>query len=252
MFTSFLTFNIFAALEQFDILYLISGSSLVTNSMVFLVFVLFIVVVCSLMLGTQYFVIPTAWTIIFQLIYDFVLGLVYANASVMAQVYFPLIATVFFLLVGLNLSGMLPFSFTVTSHLIVTFALASFLFIGIIVRGLIIHKLRFLGLFLPSGAPLLIVPLLVIVEFVSYIARVFSLAIRLFANMMSGHTLLKILAGFGWTLATKASIWIFIAIFPIIIVFLVTILEVGIAVLQAYVFVVLICIYFNDLFNVGH
>jgi ATP synthase subunit 6 len=111
--------------------------------------------------------------------------------------FFPFIFFLFSFLVLSNLIGMVPYSFTITSHLFVTFSLALTLFIGINIIAIKIHKLHFFGFFLPSGVSITLAPLLVPIELVSYVARVFSLAIRLFANMMSGHTLLKIIAGFA-------------------------------------------------------
>lgn len=111
--------------------------------------------------------------------------------------YFPLILFLFYFLIIANLIGMIPYSFTVTSHIFSTFALASFLLIGVTITGLYLHKLKFLGLFLPSGAPLILAPLFVGLELMSYIIRVISLSVRLFANLMAGHTLLKIIAGFA-------------------------------------------------------
>jgi ATP synthase subunit 6 len=111
--------------------------------------------------------------------------------------YFPLIFTTFMLILGCNVLGMIPYSFTVTSHLIITFTTALAIFVGMNIIGILKHKKHFLSLFFPPGAPVALAPLLVIIEFVSYIFRVVSLSVRLFANLMSGHTLLKILASFS-------------------------------------------------------
>lgn len=142
---------------------------------------------------------------------------------------------------------MIPYSFTVTSHIVVTFTLSLSIFIGVTLIGLKIHGLHFFSFFVPQGAPKLLLPLLVVIEAISYTARAFSLAIRLFANMMSGHTLLKIIASFGWTLITMGGIALpLLSVIPIALILAITGLEIGIAFLQAYVFTILTCIYLND------
>jgi len=141
---------------------------------------------------------------------------------------------------------MIPYSFTVTSHIIVTFGLALGIFIGINVIGFSYHGLHFFSLFLPQGAPLALSPFLVLIELISYVFRVISLAVRLFANMMSGHALLKIISGFVWTMMSMGGLMIIVSLLPLAIIFALTGLELAIAFLQAYVFTLLVCIYLND------
>lgn len=141
---------------------------------------------------------------------------------------------------------MLPYLFTITSHLILTLSLSFAFFFGINIVGIRKFGFNFFGLFLPTGAPLIIAPFLIIIEIISYIARLFSLAIRLFANMMSGHTLLNILAGFGWVIISLGGLISLTFFIPTVIVFIVTGLELIISALQAYVFTVLVCIYLMD------
>ncbi len=148
-----------------------------------------------------------------------------------------------FLLIA-NLLSMVPYSFALTSHLIVTLLFSFLAFAGALSLGFQVHGLKFFGLFLPAGAPFFLAPFLITVEAISYTARLFSLAIRLFANIMSGHTLLKILASFAWILF--AVLLSGVAIIPILIVFVVTALEIVIAMLQAYVFSILASIYSNE------
>jgi ATP synthase subunit 6 len=155
----------------------------------------------------------------------------------------------FLLLLTLNLLGMIPYSFTVTSHFIVTFTLSLSLFIGLNFVGLHYQGLNLIKLFMPEGAPKALLPLLFVIELISYAARVFSLAIRLFANLMSGHTLLKILAGFAWTMFLAGGFAALGSLFPFAIIFLVTGLELAIGALQAYVFCMLICLYYNDVIH---
>ena len=156
----------------------------------------------------------------------------------------------FLLIFVSNLLGMIPYSITVTSHFIFTFYFAFSFFIGINLIGVLYHKEKYFVLFLPDGVPVVIIPFLILIEYVSYFSRVLSLSIRLFANMMSGHILMKILIGFVWTMFSIGYIWLFIAFFPFLIVFCVTGLEFAIAFLQAYVFIVLLSIYLNDVINI--
>lgn len=185
------------------------------------------------------------WQSIMELFYHIIFGVVYENAGSKALRFFPLIFTTFIIILTCNVLGMIPYSFTVTSHLIVTFSAALAIFTGINILGISLHRKHFLSLFFPPGAPIALAPLLVLIEFVSYVFRVLSLSIRLFANLMSGHTLLKILASFSWGVV---SLW-GIFLLPVTIIFIVTGLEMAIAFLQAYIFCVLLCIYLNDAFN---
>lgn len=185
------------------------------------------------------------WQTLLEAIYGVILDVVNENAGPKGLKHFPLIFTTFMLILVCNFLGMIPYSFTVTSHLIVTFSMALAIFIGINILGILKNGRHFLSLFFPPGAPLALAPLLVFIELISYVFRVLSLSIRLFANLMSGHTLLKILSSFSWA---AVSFWgIFLV--PIVIIFLITGLELAIAALQAYIFSVLLCIYINDAFN---
>ena len=145
---------------------------------------------------------------------------------------------------------MIPFSFTVTSHITFTFGLALSIFVGINIIGIQTQGLNFFSLFLPKGVPLVIMPLLVTIELVSYIIKVFTLSIRLFANMTSGHTLLKIIASFAWTMFSAGGLLAFFHIVPLVLLFILIGLELGIAILQAYVFTLLTCIYLNDVLDI--
>lgn len=153
-----------------------------------------------------------------------------------------------FLLIS-NLVGMIPFSYTITSSLILTFFLSLSFFIAINIIGFFHNKSCFFKTFLPGGTPIFIAPLLILIEIVSYFSRVFSLSIRLFANMMSGHALLKILIGFSWNAFIAGAFWFILSFLPWLVVTVVIGLELAIAVLQSYVFTILICIYINDSVN---
>jgi F-type H+-transporting ATPase subunit a len=145
-----------------------------------------------------------------------------------------------------NMLGMVPYSFTVTSHIIVTFALAAVVFVGATVIGFIKHGTHYLKLFVPSGVPVVLLPLLVVIEVISYFTRPISLSVRLFANMMAGHTMLKVFAGFVVGMGILGG-WA-----PLAMMVALTGLEILVAFLQAYVFAVLTCIYLNDALNMHH
>jgi ATP synthase subunit 6 len=183
------------------------------------------------------------------LIYNFVFSLVKQQIGVKGYRYFPIVFTLFIFLLIANLIGMTLYSFTVTSHVTVAFTLSFAFFIGVVIIGVVTQKVGFLNTFVPSGAPGYLLPFLVIIEIISYFSRPFSLGIRLFANMMSGHTLLAILANFTFVISQKN---ILIAVLPFILIVAIIGLEAMIAALQAYVFTVLICIYLNDSIHGSH
>jgi F-type H+-transporting ATPase subunit a len=196
---------------------------------------------------------PSALQSFVEMLYEFVLHLLNEQISgpvFYKQRFFPLIFATFTFLLFSNLIGMVPYSFTVTSHFIFTLGLSFSLFLGITIVGFNIHGLHFLSLLRPAGVPLALAPVLVLLELISYCFRALSLGIRLFANMMAGHSLVKILSGFGWTMLSMGSLFGTIgALGPILIVFALTGLELGVAILQAYVFTILLCIYLNDAIN---
>lgn len=174
-----------------------------------------------------------------EMFYEFVVDMVDTNAGHGARAYVPFIFTLFMFILFANLFGLIPWSFTVTSHIIVTFALAMVVFIGVTIIGIVKHGFGFLRLFVPHGVPAVLLVLLVPIEILSYIIRPFTLSIRLFANMLAGHTMLVIFASFAAAIGflAIAPIGINIALFGI---------EFLVAVLQAYVFAVLTCLYLHD------
>ena len=192
---------------------------------------------------------PSRWQSLVEMIYQFVVGLVDEQIGAKGRKYFPLIFTLFLFLLSTNLIGMIPYSFTATSHLIVTFGLSLSLFIGITIVGFQTHGLHFFSFLLPKGAPLALAPFLVVLELISYAFRAVSLGVRLFANMMAGHTLVKILSGFSWTMLSVGPVLAVASIIPFAVVFALIGLEIGVACLQAYVFTILTCIYLNDAIN---
>ena len=191
-------------------------------------------------------IVPTKIQLLTELSYTFVSKMISDTAGSKAKPYFPFIFSLFMFVLFCNMLGMLPYSFTVTSHIIVTFALAAIIFIGVTIIGFINHGVGYLKLFIPSGVPVVLLPLIVIIEIISYLARPLSLSVRLFANMMAGHTMLKVFGGFVISLGIIGG-WL-----PLSFTVALIGLEVLIAFLQAYVFAILTCIYLNDALNLNH
>ena len=151
-----------------------------------------------------------------------------------------------------NLAGLLPFSFTVTSHLVVTFAFAAFIFLICVIIGIALHGFRFFGLFFPAGTPIYLAPILIPIEIISFLSRPITLSLRLFANMTAGHLLLKIFAGFVISLGVAGGIWAAVSVLPFAMTVAFFALELIVAVLQAYVFALLTSVYLNDSINLHH
>lgn len=210
-----------------------------TNSSLFMVIAVFITTVFLVggMIRSQ--MIPGRWQAMTELAYGFIANLLDETVGLKGQKYFPFIFTIFmFILMG-NLIGMIPYSFTFTSHIIVTFGLAMIAFGIATLIGFIRHGFKYFALFVPKGAPGYMLPLIVPIEILSYLSRPISLSIRLFANMMAGHTMLKVFAGFTILLGLYG-------VAPLAVIAILTAFEILVAVLQAYVFTILTCIYLND------
>jgi len=249
----------FSPLEQFEIISLIpiKLSTLfdisLTNSSLYLLigFVCFLFFFSSILHQTLY--VPNAWQTVLEDIYNFVVDLINQNCGIKGQIYFKFFFTLFIFLLTCNLIGMIPYSFTVTSHIVITLTLSIGIWIGVTIIGLARHGFHFFHLFVPSGAPAALLPALVAIELISYFIRAISLGVRLFANMMAGHTLLKIMAGFSFQIYAAAGTSMLLgligAAIPLIMVFIITGLEIGIACLQAYVFTILSIMYLNDSIN---
>ena len=213
-----------------------------TNSSMFMILAVLVVSIFLILSIKNKKIIPNRFQTISELLYEFIANMINDNIGNKGQKFFPFIFTLFtFILFG-NLLGMLPYSFTFTSHIIVTFALAMFIFLFITLIGIFMHGFKFFGLFVPKGVPMLMLPLMIPIEIISYLSRPISLSVRLFANMMAGHTMLKIFAGFVFSLGI-------FGIAPLIVDVALTALEVLIAILQAYVFTILTCIYLNESIN---
>ncbi len=190
--------------------------------------------------------VPGRWQSISEICYEFIANMVRDNVGTEGRRYFPFIFTLFVFILFSNMLGMMPYSFTTTSHIIVTFALAFVVFIGVTLIGILKNGFGFLRLFVPSGVPFVLLFLLVPIELISYFVRPISLSVRLFANMMAGHTMLKVFGGFVISLGLALG-WA-----PLVFLVALTGLEIGIAFLQAYVFTILSCLYLHDALHPGH
>jgi F-type H+-transporting ATPase subunit a len=205
-----------------------------------------VALVSLLMLAAPQKLVPTRLQSVAESLYDLVFGMTEEVLGPQGRAYFPFIFTLFAFILAANLLGLIPGAFTVTSHIIVTLALALMVFIGATVVGFIKHGTGYLKLFVPAGVPPALLPFVVPIEIISYFIRPFSLSIRLFANMMAGHMMLKVIAGFVIMLGVLAG-WL-----PLLALVAIYALELLVAVLQAYVFALLTCLYLNDALHVDH
>ena len=235
-------------LDQFEINPLVNfevgGVNLAfTNSSVSMVItVLFITLFLTLTVNPRS-IVPSRMQLISELCYNFIAQLLNDTVGDQGKRYFPFVFSIFmFVLIG-NMVGMIPYQFTFTSHIIVTFALAAVVFIGVTILGFLNHGIRFFTFFYIPGVPFYMHPLLIPIEVISYLSRPISLSVRLFANMLAGHTLLKVFAGF------VVSMPFFTGVLPLTFIVALTGLEILIAFLQAYVFAILTCLYINDAYH---
>ena len=256
-------FFLSSPLEQFQILPIININLgnldfSITNATIILgIGLTSFMLVLNLLLSekTSFYLAPNRIQYVVEVIYGVIFGLLNDNVGPIGKSFFPYIFTLFTFILISNIIGLVPYSFTVTSHLIVTFALALMTFIGINLICIREHGINILSLFLPSGSSIMLALLLVPIELVSYIFRPISLSVRLFANMMAGHTLLKVIAGFAWAMMFLSSdgegfllfsVYSCVQFFPLVILVILMFLELAVAVIQAYVFTILTCIYLND------
>lgn len=246
LFTFTLLVSNFSALEQFDVIRFINicnGFAISNIAVVSLLSLSFLTLFFYSIPQSFYF---SVGRIIKLNLFFFSRKLLSENLLMFRPIYSKFIFFIFFYILVSNLVGLIPFSMTTTSFLVLTLFLSSTCFIGLNIVGLKLHGFKFFSLFVPDGTPFPLIPFLIIIEFISYAARVASLSIRLFANMMAGHTLLKILSGFLWDIVSALvplSIYAF-ALFLIILV--VSVLELLIAFLQSAVYLILVSIYMND------
>ena len=190
--------------------------------------------------------VPNRWQSSVELLYEFVSNMVKENVGKGGKNYFPFIFSLFMFILFGNLLGMIPYSYTFTSQIIVTITLAGIIFIGVTIIAIIKHKLKFFTYFFPSGVPIALAPLLIPIEIISYLMRPVSLSVRLFANMLAGHTMMKVFAGLIIMMTSASGILKVGAVLPLFAVIGLTGLEFLVAALQAYVFSILTCMYLHD------
>jgi ATP synthase subunit 6 len=246
-------------LEQFEILpvfslYFENIDFSLTNEAI----ILFVISICVYLFkqsivkqsDKSLYIVPSRWQLIFEGVYKIILSMVVETIGInRGQKFFPLIFSLFFYVLCLNVVGLVPYSFTLTSHFIVTFSLSLAIFIGINIICIRTHGIVFFSIFLPSGTSAALAFLLVPIELISYVFKPVSLSIRLFANMMGGHILLKVIAGFSWSLMSCTGIFFIFHYIPILILIPLFGLEVAVALIQAYVFSILNCVYLSDAIN---
>ncbi|EMD84513.1 F0F1 ATP synthase subunit A [Pacificimonas flava] len=196
--------------------------------------------------------VPGRWQAAVESIYEFVHGMVDQNIGPNGRKYVPFIFTLFIFILVANVAGLLPYAFTVTSHLAVTFAFAALIFLMCIVIGIARHGFHWFSYFLPPGTPGWLIPLMIFIEIVSFISRPITLSVRLFANMTAGHILLKVFAGFVISLGLAGGVWAAVGVLPLIMNIALYALELLVAVVQAYVFALLATVYLNDSINLEH
>jgi F-type H+-transporting ATPase subunit a len=247
--------EISSPLDQFEIRNLLSLDAPIlanihislTNIGLYLIVGMFFILSLNILATNYNKIVSNKWSIsqesIYATIHSIVVNQINARSG---QIYFPFIYTLFIFILINNLIGMVPYSFTSTSHFILTFALSFTVVLGATILGFQRHGLEFFSLLVPAGCPLGLLPLLVLIEFISYLARNISLGLRLAANILSGHMLLNILAGFTYNIMTSGFILFFLGLIPLVFIIAFSGLELGIAFIQAQVFVVLTSSYIKD------
>jgi F-type H+-transporting ATPase subunit a len=239
-------------LEQFEVTSLLSLNApilgylnlTITNLALYSGIILFLIIGLKLFANNESKLLPSKWSIAIESLFASINSMV--REQIGKEVYLPFIYSLFFFILIANLTGNIPYSYTITSSIIVSIGLSFTIFIGVTILGLSIHKLHFFSYFVPSGTPLGLVPLMVLIELVSYIARAGSLGIRLFANMVAGHTLLKILSTFLYQMFSGSLIVAILTIIPFSIFIALIGLELAVSFIQAYVFSILVCSYIKD------
>lgn len=217
-----------------------------TNSALFMV--LAIIVSCGFlaMAMRPAAIIPGRMQSLAEVMYEFVAEMIRDNVGKEGRPYFPFIFTLFMFILFSNLLGLIPYSYTTTSQIVVTFAMALFIFVAVTIIAIAKHGFHFITFFIPPGAPKPLLPLIFVIEVISYFIRPVSLSVRLFANMLAGHTMLKVFAGLAVMIASTGGVMVAGSILPLVAIVGLTGLEVLVACLQAYVFTILTCMYLND------
>lgn len=223
-----------------------------TNSSLFMVATVAVASIFLIMSTNGRGLVPGRWQSVAEMSYEFVASTLRSSAGTEGIKFFPLVFSLFMFVLVANLIGMFPYFFTITSHIIVTFALAMVVILTVIIYGLMRNGLGFFKLFVPSGVPAALLPLVTLIEIISFLSRPISLSVRLFANMLAGHITLKVFAGFVIMLSSAGVAGYVGAVLPLAMTVALTALEFLVAFLQAYVFTVLTCMYLNDAIHPGH
>ena len=228
------------------------GGFALTNSALFMVLTVGLIIIYLLGSTASRSVVPSRAQVVSELLYDFVANMVRGAAGSEGMKFFPFVFSLFMFVLVANMFGMIPFFFTVTSHIIVTFALAMMVFLVVIGYGIYRNGFKFFKLFVPAGVPAYVLPIVVPIEIVSFISRPISHSVRLFANVLAGHITLKVFAGFIMSLGSLGVLGFLGASLPLIMTVAITALEFLVAALQAYVFAVLTAMYINDAIHPSH
>ncbi len=223
-----------------------------TNSSLFMAATVIVGTLFLVMATSGRSMVPNRWQVVAEMAYSMVANILRDAAGKSGMKFFPLVFSLFMFVLVANLLGMIPYFFTVTSHIIVTFCLAMLVISTVVIYGIWKHGLHFFGLFAPSGVPGALVPLVTMIEVISFLSRPISLSVRLFANMLAGHITLKVFAGFVVTLSAAGVTGMAGSVLPLAMTVALTALEFLVAFLQAYVFTVLTCMYLNDAIHPGH
>jgi F-type H+-transporting ATPase subunit a len=223
-----------------------------TNSALFMVLTVLVATAFLYLATSPKAIVPGRLQSIAEMSYEFIAKMLKDSTGKEGMKFFPLVFSLFMFVLVSNLFGMIPGFFTVGSQIIVTFALAVTVMLVVVIYGIYKHGLHFFGLFVPSGVPALVIPLVTTIEIVSFLSRPVSLSVRLFANLLAGHITLKVFAGFVFSLGVLGPIGVVGAVLPLLMAIGLTGLEFLVAFLQAYVFAVLTCMYLNDAVHPGH
>lgn len=243
-------------IEQFDLTKIFTIGHIGNHEIAFTnstgYMLLAVALISIMMLGAGRALVPGRFQSVVELSYEFVANTIRTSAGSEGMKFFPLVFSLFMFIFVSNIVGIIPYTFTVSSHIIVTFALALLVFLTVIVYGFYKNGLKFFRLFVPSGIPAVILPLVVLIEIISFFSRPISHSVRLFANMLAGHVTLKVFASFVIMLGTLGAVGKVGALLPLGLTVALTALELMVAFLQAYVFTILTCIYLNDAIHPGH
>jgi F-type H+-transporting ATPase subunit a len=245
---------IFSPLNQFEVTNLIGVNAPIlgnlhlnlTNLSLYSIFVLITILGLHIYANNENKIIPNNWSISFESSFQSLNTMVREQIGANMEIYFPFIYSIFFYILIANLISNVPYSFAVTASGVVSLGLSLTIFIGVTILALSIHGIKFFSFFIPSGTPLALVPLLVLIELVSYLARAVSLGVRLFANLTAGHTLLKILSTYLFKLFTGNLLIAILTLIPFAIFLALVGLEIAVSLIQAFVFTLLVCSYLRD------